>query len=52
MNEVKLVLTIDEVNTILESLGKGPFVEVYKIIEKIHLQADEQLKGKKELNGE
>lgn len=32
-------LTHDEANTILESLGHMPFMRVYKIIEKIHLQA-------------
>lgn len=36
---VKLELTFEEVNIVIESLGKQPFIEVYKIIEKIHLQA-------------
>jgi len=43
MKEVLLKLTIDELNTVIESLGKQPFIEVYKIIEKIHLQAKMQL---------
>ncbi len=51
MEEVKLTLSIDEVNTIIEALGKSPFVDVYKIIEKIHLQADKQLKGSTNNNG-
>jgi hypothetical protein len=38
-SSIKLELTIDEVNVVLEALAKQPFMEVYKIIEKIHLQA-------------
>lgn len=44
MNEITLNLTIDEINTIIESLGQQPFVKVYKLIEKIHLQANKELK--------
>jgi hypothetical protein len=36
---VKLELTVDEVNTVMEALARQPFKDVYKIIEKIHLQA-------------
>ncbi len=39
MNEIKLNLTVEEVNVIIEALGQLPFIKVYKIIEKIHLQA-------------
>ena len=42
---VNLNLTIEEVNFVLESLSKQPFREVYKLIEKIHLQAKDG-KGK------
>jgi hypothetical protein len=38
---IQLELTIDEVNNILELLGNQPFIGVYKLIEKIHLQAKE-----------
>jgi len=38
---VNLNLSIEEVNVVLESLSKQPFREVYKLIEKIHLQAKE-----------
>lgn len=42
MNEkIKLELTLEEVNMIIASLGKQPFVDVYKLIEKIHLQSKE-----------
>lgn len=38
-SSIKLDLSIDEVNVVLEALAKQPFMDVYKIIEKIHLQA-------------
>ena len=36
---VKLELSVDEVNIILDSISKQPFRDVYKLIEKIHLQS-------------
>lgn len=36
---VDLQLTIEETNTVLEALGHLPFMRVYRVIEKIHLQA-------------
>lgn len=38
-DEINVQLTTEEANTVLEALGNLPFVRVYKIIEKIHLQA-------------
>jgi len=38
---VRLELSLQEVNMVLESLSKQPIIEVYKLIEKIHLQAKE-----------
>jgi len=43
MNEINLKMTVDEVNIIIESLSQLPFAKVYKIIEKIHLQANKDL---------
>lgn len=43
MQEIILKLTIDEVNTIIEGLGELKFSKVYKLIEKLHLQAKNQL---------
>ena len=43
MKEIKLELTIDEINVILEALGQMPFQQVYNIIHKIHQQANSQL---------
>jgi hypothetical protein len=39
MKEINLTITIEEANTIIEALSRMPFADVYKIIEKIHLQA-------------
>jgi hypothetical protein len=44
MNEINLKLTIDEVNSIINALGRMPFADVYRIIEKIHIQAGKQTK--------
>lgn len=38
---VRLELTVEETNTILKALGHLPFMEVYRIIEKIHVQAQQ-----------
>ena len=42
-----LDLTIDEINYILESLGKKPFAECAPLINKIHMQAQPQLPTEK-----
>jgi hypothetical protein len=43
MNEIRLALTLDEVNQILESLGSRPYAEVFKLVAKIQQQAGAQL---------
>ncbi len=45
MEQIKLDLSLEEINTIIEALGKEPFIKVYKIIEKLHLEANKQLKS-------
>lgn len=42
---IKLELTVSEVNTILASLGKHPFVEIANLIGKIKQQGDAQVKS-------
>jgi hypothetical protein len=37
---IDLALTKEETNLIIEGLGALPFKQVYKLIEKIHLQAN------------
>jgi hypothetical protein len=43
---ITLKIVKHEVNTIIEGLGGLPFKEVYKLIEKIHLQANANEKMK------
>ena len=38
-HNIKLELNAQEANTIIEALGHLPFMRVYKLIEKVHLQA-------------
>lgn len=43
MKDINVVLTVEELNTILRALGNLPYVQVQAIIEKIQLQARAQL---------
>ena len=45
MKTIKLEITIDEANVILEGLGQLPFVQVYELIGKLQEQARNQLNG-------
>jgi hypothetical protein len=45
MNEIKLSLTIDEANAVLEALGNLPFARVYLLVAKIQEQAARQLEA-------
>ena len=47
MKEITITFTVDEVNTIIEALGKEQFIKVYKLIEKFHLEAKKQLNSEK-----
>ena len=49
MKDIKIELTTEEINTIIEALGQMPFIKVYKIIEKIHLQSKAQLQVNTEI---
>ena len=40
---IKLELSLDEVNTILASLGKHPFENIFQLINKIQAQGSSQL---------
>lgn len=40
---IKLTLSIEEINKILEALGSQPYVGVYQLINKIQQQASSQL---------
>lgn len=43
MREIKLDVSVDEANMILEALGQLPFVKVYGLIGKIQEQARQQI---------
>jgi hypothetical protein len=43
MSEIKIGVTIDEANMILEGLGHLPFAKVYALVAKIQEQASLQL---------
>lgn len=43
---MKLELTEQEVNTLLNALAQRPFAEVFQLVGKIQEQAQEQLKEK------
>lgn len=54
MEQISVNLTIEEVNQILETLGKRSYVEVFQLISKIKDQAEAQIQTdevrKRELN--
>ncbi len=45
MKDIKLIISVDEANLILDALGQQPFVKVFGLIQKIQQQASEQLNG-------
>ncbi len=45
---IRLTFTQEEANVLIEGLGCLPFKEVYKIIEKIHIQTNLQRNNKEE----
>lgn len=44
MENVTLKLSVQEVNTIIKSLSQLPYNQVFELIEKVHRQANDQLK--------
>jgi len=40
---MKLDLTIQEINLILQALGNAPYVQVFELVQKIREQAQQQL---------
>lgn len=49
--KIKLELTVDQVNVILEALGRLPFAQVYELIHSIQEQAQGQLASASEGQG-
>ena len=47
MSDIKLTLTVDEVNRVLGALGDRPFVQVVDLITKVRIQAQPQIPEQK-----
>ncbi|MEM9338117.1 MAG: hypothetical protein AAGA66_05270 [Bacteroidota bacterium] len=47
MDKIRLELTVEEANAILNALGQQPFVKVASLIQKIQGQASSQLDNQK-----
>lgn len=45
MEQISINLTLEEVNTILESLGRLPYNEVFQLIHKVKAQAEAQVQA-------
>ena len=42
--KINIELDIEEINLLIEALSNLPFKKVYKVIEKLHIQANKQIK--------
>ena len=45
MNEIRLTLTLEEVNSVLNALGTQPYAQVQPLIAKIQTQGSTQLQA-------
>ena len=45
---MKLELTINEINMILQALGSAPYAQVFELVQKIREQAQAQVSAEKE----
>ena len=45
MEQISINLTLEEVNQILESLGRLPYAEVFQLISKVKAQAEAQVQA-------
>jgi hypothetical protein len=48
---MKIELTINEVNMILQALGNAPYAQVFELVEKIRTQAQAQVQPTEQQNG-
>jgi hypothetical protein len=48
---MKLELTINEINMILQALGNAPYAQVFELVEKIRTQAQAQMQSTEQQNG-
>ena len=47
---MKLELTINDVNVILQALGNAPYAQVFELVEKIRTQAQAQVQTTEQQN--
>lgn len=52
MKDLKISLTVDETNKVLDALAQMPFVQVHQLIAKIHQSAQEQLQEERNFSEE
>lgn len=48
---MKIDLTINEINVILQALGNAPYAQVFELVEKIRTQAQAQVQTQETTNG-
>jgi len=48
---MKIELTINEINTLLQSLGNMPYAQVFELVDKIRTQAQSQMQAAEQTNG-
>ncbi len=51
MSDIKLTLTLNEVNQLMEALGNMPYRSVFGLINKIHQESQGQLQPKETEEG-
>jgi len=52
MNDIKMSVTVEEANLILEGLGQLPFARVYALVAKLQEQARGQIEAQKQASPE
>ena len=48
MENIKIELSIDELNLILNALSNRPYIEVYELIGKLQTEGNKQIESNKE----
>lgn len=46
---MKLELTLQEINAVLQALGTAPYAQVFQLVEKIRSQAQAQVSAEQEI---
>jgi hypothetical protein len=48
---MKLDLSLNEINVIMQALGNAPYAQVFELVEKIRTQAQAQMQSTEQANG-